>query len=268
MNHFDLAQSVFECGERGEPLEKLAATFQWAIERLGFDRFACCSHTDPLNPAPGAVMLHNYPDAWVQAFSQARLDKIDPVLRYAERSPSPFSWNAPEFLVGLKAPQKEILAAAGTFGLIRGCTVPIRLSWLPGTLRASCSLVADSGPLDPYSYEVAERLAIYLYAAAMRLQMPVSVNRAVPVVLAPRECQCLELAAHGCRDWEISQTLKISESTVRSYVDRAMQRIGVTRRAHAVAYALMTRQISFGDVVRAPARARWHSTPTHHAAGW
>lgn len=82
MNHFDLTQSVLECGERGEPLDKLTTTFQRAIECLGFPQFACCSQTNPLKPAPGAVMLHNYPATWVQMFSQARLDKIDPVLRY------------------------------------------------------------------------------------------------------------------------------------------------------------------------------------------
>lgn len=61
MNHFDLAQAVLECGERGEPLDKLTTTFQRAIESLGFPQFACCSQTDPSKPAPGAVMLHNYP---------------------------------------------------------------------------------------------------------------------------------------------------------------------------------------------------------------
>lgn len=265
MDHFDLAQSVIECGERGDPIEQLAATFQRAIEHLGFQRFACCSHTDPLTPATGAVMLHNYPGAWVRAFSRAGLHRIDPVLRYAARSATPFHWNARDFLATIKPAQKEILAAAGMFGLIRGYTVPIRLSWLPGTLRASCSLIPDTGSVDPCNYEAAERLAIYLYAAAIRLQMPVPENLAAPVVLRPRERQCLELLAHGCRDCEASQTLRISESTVRTYVQRAMERIGATTRAHAVAYALMTRQISFGDVVRAPAEPRW-ATP--QAVGW
>lgn len=265
MNHFDLAQSVVECGERGEPIEKLAAAFQRAIEGLGFHYFACCSRTDPLNPAPGAVMLHNYPAAWVTAFSQAKLHKIDPVLLYADRSPAPFHWNAPEFLVGLKSEPRKILGAAGTLGLNGGYTTPIRPSWLPGALRASCSLVPDTGSLDQHTYEVVEQLAIYLYAAAMRLQTPVSGNVAAPVVLSPRERQCLELAAHGSSDWESSQTLMISESTVRTFIERAMERIGVTTRAHAAAYALMTRQISFGDVVRAPALRNWR--PAHHASG-
>lgn len=105
----------------------------------------------------------------------------------AQRSTSPFSWSAPEFLDGLKLEQKKILAAAGTFGLVRGYTIPIRLSWLRGTLRASCSLVPDTGSVDPHSYEVAERLAIYLYAAATRLQMRVSGNPAASIMFRPRE---------------------------------------------------------------------------------
>lgn len=249
MDPFDIAQSFIDCGERAQSVDQLASSFQRAIESLGFRYFACCSHTVTSTPAPGAVMLHNYPSTWANAYLQARLHKIDPVLHTADRSPRPFSWSSAEFRAKLKAAQKEMLAAAGTQGLVHGYTVPIQLSWLPGTPRASCSLVSDGARLEARRYDVAERIAIYLYASALRLQIPNAQSTAT-IRLAPRERQCLELAARGHTDCETARALMISESTARTYILRAMERTGAATRAHAVAYALMTRQVAFGDVLR------------------
>lgn len=249
MDDFNLAQSFVEYCVRGEAPEKLKAAFEPTIAQLGFGYYALCSHTNPVNPPPGAVIHYNYPTVWVRTFGEAQLHTIDPVLQYAESSRVPFFWNGPEFRRGLTVPQKRILAAASSVGLVGGWSVPIRLSWWPGTLRASCSLVPDAGSLDPRNYEIAEQLATVCYAAAIYHQMPVLANAAAPVRLAPRERRCLELAVRGSTDWEISQILKISESTVSTYIkERAAARIGASTRAQVVAYAFMTGQVSFGDV--------------------
>ena len=53
MDHFALIQSLLERCIRVEQRDNLAAIIEAAIDRLGFGYFACCSHTDPLAPAPG-----------------------------------------------------------------------------------------------------------------------------------------------------------------------------------------------------------------------
>jgi DNA-binding CsgD family transcriptional regulator len=247
VDQFGLAQSFIEHCMRGEPAAKLKEAFEAAIARLGLGYFACCSHTDPANPAPGAVMMYNYPSEWVRTFVEAQLHTFDPVLQYADNSRVPFYWNAPEFRAALTARQRQVMAAASTRGLRGGYTVPMRLSWWPGTLRASCSLVPDAGSLDPGNYAIAERLAMVLYAAAIYREAPVA-GSVARIELSRRERQCLELAVQGNTDWEASRILKVSESTVHTYITRAMGRIGAMTRAHVVAYALMTGQIAFGDV--------------------
>jgi DNA-binding CsgD family transcriptional regulator len=87
-------------------------------------------------------------------------------------------------------------------------------------------------------------------------------------VLSARERQCLELAAYGKSDWEISQLLGISEHTVHKHVEAAKRRLGVSTRVQAIVWAAQRLEISLGDVVKAapPTRGassrRWRKRST------
>lgn len=247
MKHFDVVQSFIERTETRAPsVEALGADFKTVIEELGFRNFACCSHVDPLSPPRDAVMLHNYPPGWVRYFSEAKLYAIDPVLQYAERAPLPFFWDTAFRGGSLTPPQKRLLAEAADYGLAHGYTVPLHLSWVPGSLRASCSFVPDSRCVDPYDYYMAQVLATYLYATLAKARGWIPATK---IALTARERECLALAADGKTDWEISQILSLSESTVHTHFERAKERLGVATRIQAVVVALITGEISRGGLV-------------------
>ncbi|HUA25240.1 MAG TPA: LuxR family transcriptional regulator [Steroidobacteraceae bacterium] len=247
MKQVDVVQGFIEGCQASPPsARRVAEGLPKALDALGFGYFAFCSHVDPLNPPPDAVMLHNYPAAWERHFSEARLHEIDPVLRRAERDPMPFFWDA-EFQTGhLTKPQKQVLADAAGLGLAHGYTAPIHLSWLPGSLRASCSVVPDNSRVDPRNYPMVDALATYLFTALYRARAPWSL--ALPVDLTRRERECLALVALGMTDWEIGHLLNLSEFTVHSHIEHAKQRFGVSTRMQAVMLALMCGAITYGDV--------------------
>lgn len=251
-DHFDLTQQFIESCKRGDPGEKLSASFHDAMDRLGFRYFALCSHVDPLAPPPSAVMRHNYPERWAEAFSEDRLYEIDPMLLRAEQSPFPFHWDDREFRAQHTDKQMKLVAAASSLGLRSGYTIPIHLSWVPGALRASCSLVPASSSIDPRSYDTAERLSTYFYAAAIRASLPCTTGR--PIVLSPRERQCLELVAQGKSEWVIAKLLGLHQGTVHKYIERTRRRLGVATRVQAVVKALQMGLISLGDVIRVDSR--------------
>lgn len=257
MNHFDLARSFIERCHRGESIDVLAEAFRTAVQQLGFRYFACWSHVDPLRPPNGAVMLHNYPAVWVHTFSDSQLYKVDPVLLYAERSRVPFFWDDPSFCARLTALQKEILEAAGTFGIAHGYTIPIHVPWVADAPGASCSLVPDATSIDARSYFAAQLMAIYLYEVASRVRTLQTI--APSMVLSARERQCLELAAQGKSDWVIGRLLGLREPTVHTYIERAKRRLGVVTRVQAIVHALAARQICLDDVVK--------TEPTQGTAG-
>lgn len=256
MEPFDVAQSFVEHA-RELPPETLGAAFQLTAEALGFRHFACLSHADPLHPPPGAVVLHSYPSDWAAEYGQRRLYQIDPVLLHAERTLLPFLWDSPEFLLRTTASQRVILAEAARRGVVHGYTIPIHLPWTSGALRASCSVVPDSGSIDPRNYFAVQIMAMHLYSAACRKDESPP-DEGSNKALSQRERQCLELVAQGKSDWVIGQILHISEHTVHRYIESAKRRLGVATRIQAIILALQRRQISMGDVIRAisPSRSR------------
>jgi DNA-binding CsgD family transcriptional regulator len=251
MNQFDVVQGFLQCGETGSPSpDQLAAEFLKAVQALGFRHFACCSQVDPFHPPPGAVMMHNYPRGWVRTYSEGRLYEIDPVLQRAASSPLPFLWDTAIQSTPITKSQKTLMADATGYGLIHGYTVPLHLSWLPGSLRASCTVIPDSEAVDPRSYLAIEVAATYLYFSASRAYAPWLAGARVE--LTHRERECLALVAQGKGDWTIGRMLGLSESTVHYHIEQLKRRLCVATRSQAVVQALMSGQISFGEVVRKP----------------
>lgn len=250
MNQFDIAQAFIEqCGQTSQ-VGQLAAVFQQALQTLGFRYFACWSHVDPLRPPRRAVMLHNYPQEWVHCFIELEFHEIDPVFHYANRTLLPFFWNSDLFRAELTLPQQDILAEAARFGVTDGYTVPIHSPSSSGSLQASCSVVPDSVALERCSYSAVQLMACYLHEAASR-SLKAKDTGTEQRGLSRRERQCLELAAQGKSDWVVGQILGISESTVHNHIESAKRRLGVATRVQAIVFALASRQISFGDVIRA-----------------
>jgi DNA-binding CsgD family transcriptional regulator len=252
MEPFDVAESFIElCQSENPPASWLAAGFQKATEALGFRYFSCCARVDPLHPPPQAIMIHNYPADWVQHYSSERLYEIDPVLYRAECNPMPFIWDTTFQVESLSAAQAKMLLDATEFGIAHGFTIPIHLSWLPGALRASCSIVPDASTVCGRNYFIVEAMVTALYAALNRGNPPR--RETTGIELSRRERECLSLAAQGKDDWAIGRLLGLSPRTVHSYMKRLMQRIGMRTRVQVIVWALETGQISFGDVQTAMA---------------
>jgi DNA-binding CsgD family transcriptional regulator len=252
VNHLDRAQSFIELCRRGAAAAELAAVFRRELGAFGFRFFSCCSHVDPLRPPRGAVILHNYPAEWMRAFSELDFYYIDPVFQYANRSTTPFFWDADEFRAELTAPQLEIMEEARRYGIEHGYTVPIHAPRSPGAYRASCSVVPDPAAASADSYLAVQLMACYMYSALSR-EAEADPGSCVSRGLTRRERQCLELAAQGKSDWVAGRILGISERTVHNHIEHAKRRLGVATRVQAIVHALLSRQIAFGDIIRSTA---------------
>ena len=252
MNQLNRAHSFIERCRRGTAAGELAKEFAQALEEFGFRFFACCSHVDLLRPPRGAVVLHNYPAQWVRAFSELDFYYVDPVFHYANRSLTPFFWDAAEFRAELTAPQLEIMEEARRFGIEHGYTVPIHAPRSLGAFRASCSVVPDSDRAAPESYLAVQLMSCYMHAA-LSAEAETKPGTGAQRGLTRRERQCLELAAQGKSDWVAGRILGISERTVHNHIEHAKRRLGVATRVQAIVHALVSRQIAFGDVIRSTA---------------
>jgi PAS domain S-box-containing protein len=73
---------------------------------------------------------------------------------------------------------------------------------------------------------------------------PVVVEGVSRSQLTEREREVLKLIASGLQSAEISERLFVSPETIKSHVHNALGKLGARTRAHAVAIALVTGQIS------------------------
>lgn len=251
MEPLDVAQAFIEHAHQAQSAETLIGCLQDSLLQLGFRYFACCSHVSPEQRPPGSIFVHNYPQEWVHEVLERRLYEIDPILRHAEQTSAPFFWDAVELQRRLTPDQRAILRRAASIGLSEGYTVPIHRPW--GTPPASCSVVPGSVRLNRRNFLVVAPMAAHLYQSLLNRQTNAISMEAVntSTVLTRRQCQCLELAAEGKSDWEISRILRISEGTVHKHIENVRTRLGVATRVQAIVLALRTGKIFIRDLADA-----------------
>jgi DNA-binding CsgD family transcriptional regulator len=254
VNYCDIAQNFVEYCQQAAAVHDIKREFERVTQGLGFRYFACCSHVDPLDPPPRAVMFLTYPAEWVRRFSEEQYQAIDPVFYYADQTLLPFSWDSDEFLASISAEQRKILNDARAFGIEHGRTMPIHLRW---AIPASCTVIPDSPSVHSDAYFTVFVMSAFLYEFLRRDQLRTADARVVRQRLSVRERQCVELAALGKSDWAAGAILGISERTVHNHIESVKRRLGVTTRVQAIVQALFEGEISFGDLFK-PRSQRSH----------
>ncbi len=68
-------------------------------------------------------------------------------------------------------------------------------------------------------------------------------------VLTNREGQVLNLIAEGLTNKQIACSLSISEATVENHIHHIYEKLGISNRARAVAYAFHVRMIPVNEMV-------------------
>ena len=159
---------------------------------------------------------------------------------------------------GLEGQWQEFLAsgaAEGWYQLSVAGRTPVAVEFsatasvLPGRHLAVFMALDDSSAAAPGSALAAEaRWA------------PIPEEDRVHGVLTQREREVLTLVASGLQSDMMAERLFVSPETIKSHVHNAMAKLGVHTRAHAVAVALVTGQITWelGDE---------YSTPPDRAIG-
>jgi DNA-binding CsgD family transcriptional regulator len=158
---------------------------------------------------------------------------VNPIMRKVIRTRTAFLWNTlePE---GYLEPKRSrlVLSEAAEFGLRDGFACPIVHT---NGNTVIVTFAAERLDDDPRLVPSLHLIALYFHKRFKELQ-GLDQGAAVPD-LTRQEENCLALASGGKTDWEISEILSISESTVRTYIERAKQKFGVTTKIQAVVEA-------------------------------
>jgi LuxR family quorum sensing-dependent transcriptional regulator len=105
------------------------------------------------------------------------------------------------------------------------------------------SLGDEAVELSATEFDLVSLAATCAIGRAMQLQSE-QAQQTDRIDLTPRERECLQWAATGKSEWEISQILGISEHTSEKHLLNAKTKLGAVNRVHAVAEAIRRGYIS------------------------
>ena len=237
------------------PEDILRATEQFARER-GFDRVLLRAWFQVTPARSQRSSITNYPQEWLDEYRDRNLQSLDPILRHAVRTGTPFGWEEVEVAT---PGERRLLGRAASFGLKHGLTVP--LHGAGGELFA----LSLSGREPPSEREARWRLFSEVYrflseAIEHLRRVLITVPREVPsrpLTRAQREVFVYLMRGKSLKD--IARCLDLHIRAVEDRVARACQSLQAQSRTQALARALSSAQIPlFEQHMAEDAEESWH----------
>ena len=177
-----------------------------------------------------------YDIAWVRRYVEKDYSQYDPVVLGAIRRFTPMDWKTLDW----SSPQaRQIMREAQAAGVgNQGWSVPI---WGPNGEFAVFTINDTASDDDWRAFIAARAKDILLISHLVHQQVARIINReteAATAELSPREKEALMQLSQGQSRAEVAEALKISENTLRAYIDSARHKLGAMNVTHAVALAL------------------------------
>lgn len=187
---------------------------------------------------PLRLNVRNFPDGWYSGWQQ--FETHDPYYHACFSGTLPFEWADVQQSERLNVTERRAWEYLADFGLDRGITTPLHL---PEGRFAVTSAIVDRRTAN--WQDIREKTRPLLFMLTHHFHKVIwergflsQVDYVIPVQLSPREKECLEWAAAGKGSAETAIIMGRSEETVRLHVKHAMLKLGVHKRAHAVAKAI------------------------------
>jgi DNA-binding CsgD family transcriptional regulator len=222
---------------------------------LGFEHFIFGFRTPISLTHPCQFILSGFPRAWREHYDKHSYLAIDPVITRALSSILPFAWDE---LDKTDPRVAQLFREAAEHGLAHGFSVPVHGG------RGEGGVLSLARPQPPLPASPLERQGLFQraqwFAAVLQTKLKSLVFEEVTPdarPLTPRERDCLRLAAEGQSAQDIARVLNIAERTVVFHLNHAEEKLGATRRQHAIARGVALGQIEpasyperFSDSIR------------------
>ena len=195
-----------------------------------------------VDPAGQPYALATYGPDWAKHYECDKLYLIDPVVRAAFSAFSPYDWRHLDWS-GKRLQNFRHEAIEGGVGN-QGLSVPIRGPNGEFAL-VTVSTRAREDQWHRQTKDMREKVLMtgyYLHAANRALLDREQEHQ--KAYLSPRERDVLVLLSVGIHRSGIADRLKISEHTVRVYIDTARRKLGARNTVHAITMALKSGLIS------------------------
>lgn len=182
------------------------------------------------------LVASTYNPDWGHRYEEANYVRIDPVVEGGHVNFVPMNWKD---LNWDSRPRRQFLQEAVDYGIgNQGYTVPVRGpngQYALFTINNRC-------PDDEWRRFLSEKATDFLIIAHFFHQKVIEIEKvfgeATPVHLSSRERDVLTYISLGKNRAQAAHELKISENTLRVYLDSARHKLGALNIPHAVALSV------------------------------
>ncbi len=223
---------------QAKDINGLFSVFLKTVAKHGLDRAIFSLSTDHADIGQQADfgIVHNYPESWLQFYSEKNLKYLDPVMLYGATQMDTFTWDDIPNRVILSKKQKLCLDMGEEAGLRNGICTPLRG---PHNQLAGIAL-ATSEKKDAFdgNVDLISAYCNHFYVAYRRLLQRKLNSHDHNIVLTDKEREVLEWAALGKTDPEIAQIMNLSKNTVDTHMRKVFKKLEANNRVLAVVKAI------------------------------
>jgi len=219
--------------------EEVFEIFRNSLAELGYDRVLYSLLTDhpSLNKKAGHGLIRNYPDDWMQYYSENGYVNIDPVIKHAFTTSATYTWNNLIDTKKLRKSEKKVMNESKEAKLLDGAAVAI---YGPNTEIAGVGLASSSGGINPdkNTLSIIRTLANQFHIAYSEFDRKLVNQPSSYIELTPREREILSWSAEGKSIPVIACIMSISDSAVKFHLQNIYRKLDVSDRTQAVVKAL------------------------------
>jgi DNA-binding CsgD family transcriptional regulator len=228
----DTLPEVVDSASMSKVLKKMRATYD--LDNAIY--YALSLGGDRAGQEFGAM---TYPDAWHRRYEESRYRDVDPAVHAAVTGFAPVDWRTLDWT---GRPVRRLLSEAHEFRVgNQGLSIPIH----GPQGQFAMFTVSKQCPVEEWDLllsEINQDLLLMAHYVHRQVVDSSSGGKSLERVqkLSPREKDVLTLISMGQRRAQVADSLKISESTLRVYIDSARHKLGALNVFHAVAIAVKT----------------------------
>lgn len=222
-------------------VKDLQAILDEIARSYGYDCYLIASIPRPVEAVRDSLMLTTFRDEWVLHYIANEYIDHDPVIPRMIKSEMPFEWRDLGKDKPLTKKARKVMEEARNIGQMQsGFCIPVY-----GPVGAQESISFAGSNLVKLTEQQRRSLHVLgIYAVSRIKEIMGWAGQVETPVLAKREIECLKWASSGKTSWETAEILGISITTVDSYLNGAMKKLGATNRVQAVAEALRLKLIN------------------------
>ena len=220
--------------QQAKTLDQLNVAISGLRDQLGTNHLIYHS----VNNSGDQYAALTYDPNWVNRYIAEDYARIDPVVQGCLRAFNAFDWRRLDWS-GKNV--RSFLGEARDMGVgEQGYSIPIRGpngQFAVLTINDQCS---DDSWSDFTTKRAKDLLLIahFVNQQALAIEQADAPVRAQPQSLSPREIDALSFMAMGFSRMQAADKLRISEHTLRAYIESARHKLGALNTTHAVARAL------------------------------